>query len=88
MGITEFTFKLILIFIPGIITFIIVDRLTIHREAKPHHWIIYSFLLGFLCYLCLFLVSVVVGYMIGYPIPYDFINNISDPKVKPDVKQI
>jgi len=50
MGLSEFTFRLALLFIPGIISFIIIDNLTIHKETKIHHWVIYSLLLGFLAY--------------------------------------
>ncbi len=51
MEITEFTFQIILIFIPGLLAFVIIDNLTVHREYKVHKTILYSFLLGFCGYL-------------------------------------
>ena len=50
MELSEYTFRLMLLFLPGIIAFIIIDNLTIHKETKLHHWVIYSFLLGFASY--------------------------------------
>lgn len=88
MGITEFTFKIILIFIPGLISFIIVDNLTTHRETKTHHWLIYSFLLGFIAYLCWFICIKVIQYFFGSEIPFDFLDNLTNQHVKPNMGQI
>lgn len=88
MGLTEFTFKMILIFIPGLISFIIVDNLTVHRETKTHHWLIYSFLLGFLAYLCWFVFIKLSGCLLGIVIPFDFFDNLTSPQVKPNMGQI
>lgn len=53
LGITEFTFCIAIVFLPGIIAFIIVDNFTNHGETKIHHWIVYSFLLNLASY-CIF----------------------------------
>ena len=50
MELSEFTFRLILIFIPGLISFVIIDFLTTHKEIKLHMAVIYSLILGFMCY--------------------------------------
>jgi len=45
MELSEFTFKIILIFVPGLISFLIIDKLTIHKEFKVHQIIINSLIL-------------------------------------------
>jgi hypothetical protein len=44
-------------FIPGIIAFIVIDNLTVHRETKIHHWIIYSLILGTTSYMFLEIIA-------------------------------
>ena len=51
MSLSDYTIRLMLIFFPGIVAFIIVDNLTSHKKTQIHHWIIYSFLLGFMSYI-------------------------------------
>ena len=50
MSISDYTFRLLLLFLPGIISFIIIDNFTTHKETKTIHWILYSMILGFLSY--------------------------------------
>lgn len=50
MSISEFTVKLMVIFLPGIIAFTIIDNLTTHNKTEISHRILYSFILGFICY--------------------------------------
>ena len=59
MEITEFTFQIILIFIPGLIAFVIIDNLTVHREYKVNKIILYSFLLGFCSYLLYYMFTLI-----------------------------
>jgi hypothetical protein len=51
MGISEFTLRLALLFLPGLISFLIVDRFTVHNEFRSRDWLVLPFLLGFFCYL-------------------------------------
>jgi len=88
MGLTDLTFKIILIFIPGLISFVIVDNLTVHRETKTHHWLIYSFLLGFLAYLCWYGIVKIIGCSLGIVIPFDFFDNLTNQQVRPNMGQI
>ncbi len=55
MELSEFTFKIILLFIPGLISFVIFDALTSHPEKKLHRVLIESLLFGFLNYFVYFL---------------------------------
>lgn len=50
MTISEFAFRLIIIFIPGIVSFLIIDRLTSQKELSLSKQALYSLLLGFLNY--------------------------------------
>lgn len=76
MGITDFTFRLILLFIPGIISFIIIDNLTIHKETKIHHWLIYSLLLGFLSYMPWTVLIDIIQSIYDVNLPFQFVTNL------------
>lgn len=56
MTISDFSLKMVLLFLPGIVSFVIIDNLTVHRQTKVLHWFIYSMLLGFLSYALLKLI--------------------------------
>lgn len=53
MEISELTFKLIMLFIPGAVASIIVEQLTIHKEWNAFRFITNSVVLGILSYLLL-----------------------------------
>lgn len=50
---TEFTIKLLFLFLPGIIATLVIDVLTSHRKRNIFYFIIYSFVFGTLSYLIL-----------------------------------
>lgn len=50
MEASSLTLRLLLLFLPGIICFLIVEALTIHRERRTHHVIVHSFVFGVLTY--------------------------------------
>lgn len=51
MEFSEFTFRLLLLFLPGVISFLIIKYLATYKEIKPFYFIINSFVLGFISYL-------------------------------------
>lgn len=55
MELSEYTFRIILLFIPGFISFVIADALTSHPETKLHRVLIESLLFGFSSYFVYFL---------------------------------
>ncbi len=55
MELSEYTFRIILLFIPGFISFVLFDALTSHPETKLHRVLIESLLFGFSSYLVYFL---------------------------------
>lgn len=65
MQMSEFTFRLILLFIPGIIACIIVETLTVHKEIKIFRFILYSLILGFLCYLLWYVIGAITSKVLG-----------------------
>lgn len=67
MGLSEFTFRIILLFIPGIIAYIIVNNLTFHREFKVHQAFTFSLVLGFLCYMTYIPISILAPKSWGLP---------------------
>ena len=50
MTVSDFSMKIVLLFLPGIVSFIIIDNLSNHRQTKTIHWFMYSMLLGFASY--------------------------------------
>ena len=88
MGLSEFTFRLILIFIPGIISFIIIDNLTTHRQTKIHHWAIYSLLLGMLSYMPWYVLINIVKSVYNVDMPIQFITSIVDSKAGVNFNEI
>jgi len=50
MNLTEFTARILILFLPGLICEVVVDRLTIHKERSPFRFVINSFLFGVICY--------------------------------------
>ena len=51
MNITDFTIRLLLLFLPGLICAYLVDTFTTHKERKPFFFILQSFVYGFILYL-------------------------------------
>lgn len=50
MEFSDLTIRILLLFFPGIICFVIVDALTVHQPRKPFHFVLFSYVLGVLCY--------------------------------------
>jgi len=51
MELSELAINIFILFIPGIITFLIIDKLTVHKEYSFHNVIIYSLIFGFFSYI-------------------------------------
>lgn len=67
MNITEFTFRILIIFFPGIIAYFITNALTIHRKGETYHFlIIRSFVLGLLSYVILYFLNLLYGIIASY----------------------
>lgn len=60
---SDFAIKLILLFLPGIISFLIINILTNHKEFKFYFILIYSLLLGFFNYFIYYLIILLSNYV-------------------------
>jgi hypothetical protein len=74
MTLSEFTLRIILIFLPGLIALIIVEQLIVHKEIKPYRFFIDSLILGFFCYLIYYPISQVPFFDLNFY----FIRSLSD----------
>jgi hypothetical protein len=61
MNMTELTVKLLLLFFPGIVCFLTVDALTVHRERKVHDIFLLAFVYGLLSYLSYAILKALLG---------------------------
>jgi hypothetical protein len=59
MEISELTFKLIMLFIPGAICSIIISELTIHKPWSSFRFVVNSIVLGLLSYLIVQLITII-----------------------------
>jgi hypothetical protein len=50
MEITEFAFKLLILFFPGFICAYLIDQLTVHRPREAFFFLLQAFTLGLICY--------------------------------------
>src|SRR5665213_2879412 len=57
MEVTQFTWRLIVLFTPGILTASMVSRFTVHKEWSNFDFIVRSMLFGLSCYFLLYLLS-------------------------------
>ena len=88
MELSEFTLRIILLFIPGVISFIIIDKLTIHKESKAHNILIISLILGFICYIFYYLGISLAGRFWEINRKCLFFDALSNKEVKLDYKEI
>ncbi len=60
MNLSEFAFKIIFIFIPGLIAFNIIRSLTFHKEFKTPDILIGSLTYGFICYVIYYFIFILI----------------------------
>jgi hypothetical protein len=65
MEITEFAFKLLILFFPGIICAYLIDQLTIHRPREAFFFLLQAFTLGLICYFSYWVIVEIIVYF--YP---------------------
>jgi hypothetical protein len=88
MSLTEYTFRLLLLFLPGVIAFVIIDNLTVHRETKTPHRVIYSLLLGFLSYLLLTVFTKIIQFLCPLLSSVQFIVSLTDKNAQINFAEI
>lgn len=88
MQLSEFTLRIILLFIPGITCLTIIDRLTVHKELKLHQLLINSFVLGFFCYASYYLIILIIGTYSNISLQFSFLEALIDRNTALDFKKI
>lgn len=83
MNISEFVFRLLLLFLPGIISSFIIDMFTVHKARTQYQILIHSFLLGLMSYFVYWIIiSVLSNTILTTGKPFSFLhalNNSKDP---------
>ncbi|MDJ0899751.1 MAG: DUF6338 family protein [Xenococcus sp. MO_188.B8] len=90
MNLSEFAFRIIFLFIPGLIAFNIVSNLTFHKEYKTADILLGSLTYGFICYLIYFFIFIFISSELGFsnqPTFY-FAENLENIKTQLDFKEI
>ncbi|MDB6066715.1 MAG: hypothetical protein JWR26_2923 [Pedosphaera sp.] len=94
MDLKEFTFRLILLFFPGLVAFVLFDRLTIHKKPELFVVVINSALFGFGAYGLVWLLSLgLFPYLntlwsLNLPVKVGFWNALQDSTQKLEVAEI
>ena len=88
MQISDFTLRIILLFIPGIISFFIIDKLTVHKEFRIHQILINSFIIGFFCYSLYYFIIHVVEFCLSINLEISFFEALIDRSVKLNFTEI
>ena len=76
MKITEGALIFALMLSPGIIAFLIIDNLTVHKKTEIHHWVVYSLLLGFFSHLMAAGILKVIVLALNLDFTYTFLDSI------------
>ncbi|MDH4121754.1 MAG: DUF6338 family protein [Deltaproteobacteria bacterium] len=84
MEVTDLLFRLILLFLPGIVAFILVDKLTVHKKFELDEKVLYSLILGLFSYL-LYTLGLIAFQSLGWadisrnPSFFSAVSNTSTP---------
>lgn len=62
MQLSEFAFRILLLFLPGVISLIVVRHLIYYKSNETFYFVLYSLVLGFLLYFLYFIASFFINY--------------------------
>lgn len=89
MDLSEFAFKLLLLFLPGIICSYLVDAFTNHKERTQFQFVVNSFVFGIMAYGLFWLVVSWLGGYIGYsPDSVSFIKSLQDTSLTISFREV
>lgn len=74
MELSEFTLRVFMLFVPGLVSFLIIGKLTVHGDFKLYHVILYSLLLGLVSYFLYYSLTLIPG--IG--LSFTFVERLAD----------
>lgn len=78
MNISSFSLQVLLLFIPGLIAFLLVDNLAAHKQFKLVYIFIYTMILGMMSYLTLYCVLVLLSMCRGTTAEFYFWKNLTE----------
>lgn len=88
MEFSEFAFRVILLFLPGLICGTVVDELTIHRPRKPFGVLLRALIFGFAAYFLSWLILWTCHGWRGLPQELTFLRALQDKQVKLSLREI
>ena len=89
MGISEFTLRIILLFLPGIISNLVLEHLTIIKDKGVFRFSIRALILGFLSYFAYYLLALFITSLFGKPdVQIGFFNALQSAGSKIDFAEV
>lgn len=82
MEMSELTIRLILLFLPGIISLLIIRRLVFYKDRKAFFFIIYALILGFISYAVYYVIVLLINksFCVDDRINIYFVKSLTDLK--------
>ncbi|MBA7498108.1 hypothetical protein ES704_00843 [subsurface metagenome] len=88
MEFSEFALRVILLFLPGIVSLLIIDNLTNHKEYKLYEKAIYSLIYSFFCYYLFYLLLIIYGFWFKVKIHFSFFDALINKESVLDFNEI
>jgi hypothetical protein len=89
MNLSEFAFRIIFIFIPGLIAFNIISKLTFHKDFKASDILLGSLTYGFVCYLIYYFMCVIINKLTFFHTQnFYFGESLTNPQAKLNFQEI
>ena len=88
MPISDLTVRIILLFLPGIISKLILEQLTVYKDHRFSYFVVYSLLLGFLSYFSYMIFLSLVGLFAEVDRTVIFFGALTDEEAKVDFSEI
>lgn len=88
MGITEFTLRIFLLFLPGVVTKLVIQKLTYFEKRDIFYFVIYSFVLGFFLYFISGGILYTINWVGQSKIQMNFLQALTDTQYKISMKEV
>jgi len=88
MQLSEFSIRIIFLFLPGIISFIILENLTVHEELKLYDKLIGYLVLGVLSYFLYYLFAGVLNLIPLFNLKFVFLNSLFNEKAELNITEV
>ncbi|TFE19347.1 DUF6338 family protein [Cohnella luojiensis] len=88
MELSDLTIRLLLLFFPGIIATLILDKLTTHRGRELKDFILYSFILGLTSYSILYIAVEIINLINNTTLTVQFIEALTNGKSTINIKEV